>query len=90
MKKKESNFGKKMKKNEKRGKLKNTSKKVKKKKWNALWITVVIHSAFGCGETMISLHVYRKFIWKNTAEIHSILKKKNYKVKFLTSSIFKK
>jgi hypothetical protein len=29
-------------------------------------------------------------MWENTAEIHSILKKKNYKAKFLTSSIFKK
>jgi hypothetical protein len=35
---------------------KNTKKKVKKKKRNALWITVVIHSVFGCGETMIFLH----------------------------------
>ena len=29
-------------------------------------------------------------MWKNTVEIHSILKEKNYKTKFLTSSIFKK
>ena len=46
-------------KKEKRGKLgKNTKEKekVKKKKRNALWITVVIHSAFGCGETVISPH----------------------------------
>jgi len=28
-------------------------------------------------------------MWENTAAIHSILKKKNYKAKFLTSSIFK-
>jgi hypothetical protein len=44
-------------KKEKRGKLgKNTKEKekVKKRKRNALWITVVIHSAFGCGETVIS------------------------------------
>ena len=25
----------------------------KKKKRNALWITIVIHSAFGCAETVI-------------------------------------
>ena len=31
-------------------------KKSEKKKRNALWISVVIHSAFGCGETMISPH----------------------------------
>jgi hypothetical protein len=46
-------------KKEKRGKLgKNTKEKekVKKRKKNALWITVVIHSAFGCGETVISPH----------------------------------
>ena len=53
-----------MKKKEKIGKLK---KKVikkkkkeksqqKKKKRKALWITVVIHSAFGCGGTVISPH----------------------------------
>ena len=29
-------------------------------------------------------------MWKNIATIHSILKKKNYKEKFLTRSIFKK
>jgi len=29
-------------------------------------------------------------MWENTIAIHSILKKKNYKAKFLTSSIFKK
>jgi len=29
-------------------------------------------------------------MWENTAAIHSILKEKNYKAKFLTSSIFKK
>jgi len=29
-------------------------------------------------------------MWENTTAIHSILKKKNYKVKFLTSSIKKK
>jgi hypothetical protein len=29
-------------------------------------------------------------MWKNTAAIHSILKEKNYKAKFLTSSILKK
>jgi len=29
-------------------------------------------------------------MWKNTVAIHSILKKKNYKAKFLTSSILKK
>jgi hypothetical protein len=32
----------------------------------------------------------RKTMWENTAAIHSILKKKNYKVKFLIMSIFKK
>jgi hypothetical protein len=29
-------------------------------------------------------------MWENTVAIHSILKKKNYKMKFLTSSILKK
>jgi len=29
---------------------------LKKKKRNAQWITVVIHSVFGCGETVISPH----------------------------------
>jgi hypothetical protein len=32
----------------------------------------------------------RKTIWENTVAIYSILKAKNYKAKFLTSSIFKK
>jgi hypothetical protein len=32
----------------------------------------------------------KKTMWKNTVAIHSILKEKNYKAKFLTSSIFKK
>jgi hypothetical protein len=29
-------------------------------------------------------------MWENTVAIHSILKKKNYKTEFLTSSIIKK
>jgi hypothetical protein len=29
-------------------------------------------------------------MWGNTVAIHSVLKKKNYKAKFLTSSILKK
>jgi len=29
-------------------------------------------------------------MWKNTVVIHSILKEKNYKTEFLTSSILKK
>jgi len=29
-------------------------------------------------------------MWENTAAIHNILKEKNYKTKFLISSIFKK
>jgi hypothetical protein len=29
---------------------------LKKKKRNAQWITVVIYSVFGCGETVISPH----------------------------------
>jgi hypothetical protein len=37
-------------------KCKNKKEKVKKKR-NALWITVVIHSAFACGETVISPHL---------------------------------
>ena len=32
----------------------------------------------------------KKIIWENTAIIHSVLKKKNYKAKFLISSILKK
>jgi uncharacterized membrane protein len=32
-------------------------KNVKKEERNARWITVVIHSAFGCRETMISPHL---------------------------------
>ena len=31
----------------------------------------------------------KKITWENTATIHSVLKKKNYKVKFLISSILK-
>jgi capsule polysaccharide export protein KpsE/RkpR len=40
-------------------KMKNAKKKEKKsekKESNALWITVVIHSVFWCGETIISTH----------------------------------
>jgi hypothetical protein len=32
----------------------------------------------------------KKTMWGNTVAIHSILKKKNYKTKFSTSSILKK
>ena len=32
----------------------------------------------------------KKITWENTATIHSVLKKKKYKTKFLTSSILKK
>jgi hypothetical protein len=32
----------------------------------------------------------RKTIWENTIAIHSILKEKNYKAKFLTKLILKK
>jgi hypothetical protein len=31
-----------------------------------------------------------KTMWENTVAIHNVLKKKNYKVKFLTISILKK
>jgi hypothetical protein len=31
-----------------------------------------------------------KIIWENITTIHSVLKKKNYKAKFLISSILKK
>jgi hypothetical protein len=34
--------------------------------------------------------IIKKIIWENTATIHSVLKKKNYKAKFLISSILKK
>jgi hypothetical protein len=33
---------------------------------------------------------FKKIIWENTATIYSVLKKKNYKAKFLISSILKK
>ena len=33
---------------------------------------------------------HKKITWENTATIHSVLKKKNYKTKFLISSILKK
>jgi hypothetical protein len=33
---------------------------------------------------------HKKITWENTATIYSVLKKKNYKVKFLISSILKK
>jgi len=33
---------------------------------------------------------HKKITWENTATIHSVLKKKNYKAKFLISSILKK
>jgi len=32
----------------------------------------------------------RKTMWEDTVAIHNILKEKNYKAKFLTSSILKK
>ena len=35
-------------------KMKNKKKNMKKKKRYALWITVIIHSAFRCGKTIIS------------------------------------
>ena len=44
-------FWKRKKKNKKKEK---REKLTKKKEEKALWITVVIHSAFGCGETVIS------------------------------------
>ena len=34
--------------------------------------------------------IKKKTMWGNTVAIHSILKKKNYKTKFSTSSILKK
>jgi len=34
--------------------------------------------------------ILEKIIWENIATIHSVLKKKNYKAKFLISSILKK
>ena len=34
--------------------------------------------------------IIKKIIWENIATIHSVLKKKNYKAKFLISSILKK
>jgi hypothetical protein len=34
--------------------------------------------------------ITKKTMWGNTVVVHSVLKKKNYKVKFLTSLIFKK
>jgi hypothetical protein len=34
--------------------------------------------------------IIKKTMWGNTAAIHSVLKKKNYKAKFSTSSILKK
>jgi len=46
-----SNFEKKNKTNKKK-----REKLEQKKRGKALWITVVIHSAFGCGETVISPH----------------------------------
>jgi hypothetical protein len=36
---------------------KEEEEKVKKRERNAPWITVVIHSAFGCEETVISPHL---------------------------------
>ena len=32
----------------------------------------------------------KKIIWENTTIIHSVLKEKNYKVKFLINSVLKK
>ena len=32
----------------------------------------------------------KQTLWRNTAAIHNVLKKKNYKAKFSTSSILKK
>jgi len=53
---KKSNFGKKKKKKTKKKEKLKKNTKYKNKKRNALWITVVIHGAFGCGETMIPPH----------------------------------
>jgi len=51
---------KKKRKKRKKGKVEKKREKVKKKnvkkKRNAMWITVVIHNAFGCAETVISPH----------------------------------
>jgi hypothetical protein len=33
--------------------------------------------------------IIKRIMWKNTVAIHSVLKKKNYKAKFLISSILK-
>ena len=40
----------------KKKKKKKEKSQQKKRKRKALWITIVIHSAFGCGETVISPH----------------------------------
>ena len=48
---------KKRRKKQKKKKVKKENEKYKKeRKKNALWITVVIHSAFGCGGTVIPPH----------------------------------
>jgi hypothetical protein len=44
------------KKRRKKQKKRESWKKKEKKKRSGLWITVVIHSAFECGETVISSH----------------------------------
>ena len=54
-KKEESNFRKK-KKGASWKKVQKYKKKGEKRERKALWITIVIHSVFRCGETMISPH----------------------------------
>jgi len=41
-------------------------------------------------EKIIIKKKQKKNMWGNTATIHSVLKKKNYKAKFSTTSILKK
>jgi hypothetical protein len=41
-------------------------------------------------KTIIGKKIKKKTMWRNTIAIHSVLKKKNYKAKFSTSSILKK
>jgi hypothetical protein len=53
---KKINENKKIKREVGKKKRKSAKKREKKKERNGLWITIVIHSAFGCRETVISPH----------------------------------
>jgi hypothetical protein len=53
------------------------------------FIVIIIFNQFNIKKKSTKI-ILEKIIWENTATIHSVLKKKNYKTKFSISSILKK